>query len=82
MDSSVCAQEEVVILREAINKLLDERNAVVRELEGYGGIDKRDHSKKAKRAIPDGGAGDRRAKEFSELTQSLEEHKAKLEGII
>ena len=61
MDSSVCAQEEVVILREAINKLLDERNAVVRELEGYGNMDKR----KGKRTKFDEGIGEQRAKEFN-----------------
>lgn len=57
MDSSVCAQEEVVILREAINKLLDERNAVVRELEGYGNMDKRENRKKGKRTRFEEGIG-------------------------
>lgn len=35
MASVVCPQEEVVILREAINKLLDERNEAVAQLETF-----------------------------------------------
>lgn len=35
MAGVVCPQEEVVILREAINKLLDERNEAVAQLETF-----------------------------------------------
>ena len=35
LTSNVCPQEEVMILREALNKLLDERNAAVEQLESY-----------------------------------------------